>query len=117
MAMRLSVTYTPYATSSKKQTGDVITFSQFEEGNILTETCNNAESGDESDNESIMMSKQHMENLDSNEDSDHDIISAEILEDIRDCRGESCNRGEAHARSNKMRAREKKGIENRRSYK
>ena len=36
MAMRPEVTYTPYATSSKEQTGDVITFAQFEEGNILT---------------------------------------------------------------------------------
>ena len=47
--MRPAVTYTPYATSSKEQTGDVITFAQFEEGNILTETRNDAESGDESD--------------------------------------------------------------------
>ena len=31
MAMRPAVTYTPYATSSKEQTGDVITFAQFEE--------------------------------------------------------------------------------------
>ena len=51
MAMRPAVTYTPYATSQKEQTGDVITFAQFEEGNILTETRNNAESGDESDTE------------------------------------------------------------------
>ena len=51
MAMRSSVTYTPYATSSREQTGDVITFTQFEEGNILTETCNDAESGDKYDNE------------------------------------------------------------------
>ena len=54
--MRPAVTYTSYATSSKEQTGDVITFTQFEEGNILTESCNDAESGDESNNESIMMS-------------------------------------------------------------
>ena len=32
MAMRLAVTYTPYATSSKEQTGDLITFTQFDEG-------------------------------------------------------------------------------------
>ena len=51
MAICPAVTYTPYATSSEEQTGDVITFSQFEEGNILTETRNDAESGDESDNE------------------------------------------------------------------
>ena len=55
--MRPAVTYTLYATSSKEQTGDVITFAQFEERNILTETRNNAESGEESNNESIMMSE------------------------------------------------------------
>ena len=42
MAMRTTVMYTPCATSSKEQTSDVITFAQFEEGNILTETCNDA---------------------------------------------------------------------------
>ena len=36
MEMRPAATYTPYAMSSKEQTGDVITFAQFEEGNILT---------------------------------------------------------------------------------
>ena len=50
MAMRLAVTYTPYATSLKEQTGDVITFTQFEEGNILTETHKDAKSGEESNN-------------------------------------------------------------------
>ena len=82
--MRTEVTYTPYATSSKEQTGNVIMFTQFEEGNILTETRNDAKSGDESDNEFIMMSEQYMENLDSNEKSDNDLISTEMLEDIRD---------------------------------
>ena len=42
--MRLTVTYTPYATSSKEQTGDVITFAQFEEENLLSETRNDTES-------------------------------------------------------------------------
>ena len=73
------MTYTPYATSPKEQTDDAITFAKFEEENILTETCNGAESGNESDNESLMMSKQDMENLDSNEKSDHDLISTEML--------------------------------------
>ena len=36
MVMRSEVTYTPYATSSKEQNGNEITFTQFEEGNILT---------------------------------------------------------------------------------
>ena len=75
MAMRLSVTYTSYATSLKEQTGDVITFAQFEEGNILTETHKDAESGDESNNESIMMSEQDMEYINSGDESDHDLIS------------------------------------------
>ena len=70
--------------SSKEQTGDVIIFAQFEEGNILTETRNDAESGDKSDNKSIMMSEQDMENLDSSDESDYDIISTEMLHDIRD---------------------------------
>ena len=79
MAMRPSVTYTPYATSSEEQTGDVIPFAQFEEENIWTKTRNNAESGDESDNESIMMSKHDMENINSGDELDHDIISTEML--------------------------------------
>ena len=31
-----------------------------------------------------MMSKQDMENIDSNGESDHDLISTEMLEEIRD---------------------------------
>ena len=54
--MRPAVTYTLYATSSKEQNGDVITFAQFEERNLLTETCNDTESGAKSDSESIIMS-------------------------------------------------------------
>ena len=47
MAMCPAVTYTLYATSSKEQAGDVITFAQFEEGGLLSETRNDTESGDE----------------------------------------------------------------------
>ena len=54
MAMYPSVTYTPCATSSREQTGHIITFAIFGEGNILTKTRKNAESGDESDDDSIM---------------------------------------------------------------
>ena len=55
MSMRPTVTYTPYAMSSKEQTGNVITFTQFEEKILLTETRNDTESSDEFDSESIMM--------------------------------------------------------------
>ena len=84
MAMRLTVTYTPYATSSKEQFCDVITFAQFEEGNLLTETRNDTEIGDKSNSESIMMSEQDMENLNEKEKFDDDHISTETLHDIRD---------------------------------
>ena len=84
MAMRLAVTYTPYATSSKEQTGNVITFAQFEEGDILTETRKNTEIGDKSESKSLMTNEQDMDNINENEKSDHDNISTEMLEDIRD---------------------------------
>ena len=69
--MRPAVTYTPCATSSREQTGDIITFAQFEEGNILAKTCNNAESGEEYDDNSIippLLSKEDMDALDSSDE-------------------------------------------------
>ena len=44
--MRPEVAYTMYATYPKEQTGDVINFTQLEEGNIWTKTRNDAESSD-----------------------------------------------------------------------
>ena len=84
MAMRPAVTYTPYTTYSKEQTSDVITFAQFDEGNLLSETRNDTESDDESDSESIMMSERDMENLGETEKCDEGLISTELLQDIRD---------------------------------
>ena len=78
------MTYTPYGTSLREQTGDIIMFAQFEEGNILTKNRNDAESGDESDKESTMMSEQDMYAMNSVDESDHDLISMYMLEDIRD---------------------------------
>ena len=96
--MRPAVTYTLYATSSKEKTGDEITFAEFEEGNIFTETRNDAESGDQSDSKSLMMNEQDMENLDSNEKFNHDLISMEMLEDI-------CDGSKTHPTVNKREAR------------
>ena len=76
-----------YATSLRRKTGDIITFAQFEEGNIRTKTFNDEESGDESNDNSIMpplIIEEEMEAMDSGDESDHDLISTEILEDIRD---------------------------------
>ena len=38
--MHMAVSYTPYATSSREKTGDTITFAQFEEEDLLSETRN-----------------------------------------------------------------------------
>ena len=96
--MRPTVTYTLYATPSKEQTGDVITFAQFEEGNLLTETRNDTESGDESDSESIMMSEKDMENIDGKEKFNDDLISMEMLHDI-------CDGNQTHTKIDKREAR------------
>ena len=56
MAMRPDVSYTTYSTYQMEQTGNTIMFTQFEERNLssetqnlLSETCDNTESGNESD--------------------------------------------------------------------
>ena len=49
MVMRPSVSYIPYATYLKEQTGDIMAFAQFEEGNLLSEYHNSKESSDKSD--------------------------------------------------------------------
>ena len=85
--MRPAVTYTPCATSVREQTGDIITFTQFEEGIILTKTRNDAEIGDKSNDGSSMPplpSKEEKDAMDSGNESYHDLISTEMLEDIRD---------------------------------
>ena len=76
MAMHLAVTYTPCATSLRGKTGDIITFAQFEEGNILTKTCNDAESGDEFKYDSMMpplLSEEEMDAMGSGDESDYDL--------------------------------------------
>ena len=50
----------------------------------MTETRNDAEIGNKTISKLLMMSEQDMENLNSNEQSDHDLISTDMLEDIRD---------------------------------
>ena len=54
MALRPSVTYTRCDASLREQTGDIITFAHFEEGNILPKNLNNAERGYESNEYSII---------------------------------------------------------------
>ena len=67
MAVSLAVSYIPCATYSKEKTGDVIIFAQFEEGGLLSETREDAESIDESYENSIMpplISEEEMDTMD-----------------------------------------------------
>ena len=56
MAMHPDVSYTPYATFPMEQTVYIITFTKFEQGNLLSETNDDAKSGDESNDDSTMPS-------------------------------------------------------------
>ena len=85
--MRPAVMYTPCAEYLREQTGDIIAIAQFEEGNIWNKTRNDAESGDESNDDSIippLLSEEEMDAMDSGDESDDDPIYTEMLEDIRD---------------------------------
>ena len=87
MAMRPEVTYTTYATSLREQDVYIIKCSQFEEGNTLTKIINGVESGDKSNENSIMpplLSKEEMVIMDSGDESENYLISTEMLENIRD---------------------------------
>ena len=62
-------------------------FKRFEEEYLLSKIRNDAESGDESDDDSILspiLSEEEMDAMDSGNESDHDPISMEVLEDIHD---------------------------------
>ena len=48
MAMILSVTYTPCATTLREKAGNIITFAKYEEENLLSENREDAESGEKS---------------------------------------------------------------------
>ena len=69
-----------------EQTGDIITFTQFEEGDILNKARNDAESGDKYDDDSIipsLISKEEIYAMDSGDESNNDIISTDMIEDMR----------------------------------
>ena len=54
MDMWPAVSCIPYDTSSREQTGDIITFEMFEEGGLLSETRNYTESGNKYDEDSTL---------------------------------------------------------------
>ena len=85
--MRLTVIYALSAVSSKEKTGKITTFAQLEEGNSLSETCDNAENGDTSGDDSIMpplIIEEEIDKMSSGDESDAGPMSTEMLEDIID---------------------------------
>ena len=105
--MRPSVSYTPYATSSREQTGNIIMFTQFEEGGLLSETQNllsetryDMESGNKYDDNSAMLpliSEEKIDAMSSGDESDVEPISTQMLEDI-------CGGSQSHPRVNRIEA-------------
>ena len=100
LAMRPYMTYKLCDTSSREQTGNIITFAQFEKENILTKTRNDVEIGDDDSIIPTPMSEEDMDAMNSGDESDHDIISTEMLEDI-------CDVGHSHPKFNQIEARSK----------
>ena len=87
MAMRLGVSYIPCATYLRKKIGNIITFAQFEYGDLLSETHDDAERGDKSDDDSIMpplIIAEKMDVMDSGDKSNDEPISTDTLEDVLD---------------------------------
>ena len=88
-----------------KKTGDVITLTHFEEGNLLSETCEyakiNEESDDKSDNDSTLtplISEEEIDTISSGNEFDAERMPTDMLKDI--CDGSQShpgiNRREAH---------------------
>ena len=94
MVMRPSLSRTSYATCSRDQTGNIITFAQFEERNLLSEaqdllskTLDNTESGNKSDEDSTMpqlISEEEMGVISSGGEYDAEPMSTDMLENIFD---------------------------------
>ena len=54
MPIQRAVSYIPYDKSSREKTGNIITFAHFEEGNVLSETRDDTESGKNYDDDSTL---------------------------------------------------------------
>ena len=94
MSMGLDVTYIPYATYSREQTGDIIMSAHFEDGDLLSETRNllsetrdDTESGNKSDDNSNpppLIIEEEMYVMSSGHESDDQPMSTDMVEDICD---------------------------------
>ena len=89
-----TVSYPPYATSSRELTGDIMMSAQFEEGDLLSETQNllsktrdDAQHGNEFDDNSTispLISEEEMDAMSSGNQSIDEPMSTGMLQDIRD---------------------------------
>ena len=87
MDMQPAVLYIPCATYSREQTGDIITFEQFEEGYLLSETRDNTESGNKYyDNSTLspLISEEEMDTMSSVNEYDAEPMPTDMLEDTCD---------------------------------
>ena len=87
MAMLLDVSYITYATHPKEKTGNRATFTQFEEGSLLSETHNDTKSGNKYDENSTLaplFSEEERDAMSSGNESDAKHMSTDMLEDIQD---------------------------------
>ena len=77
------MSYKPYDTSSKEQTGNIITITQFEEGDLPSKYCNDMESGNESDDNSNippLISELEIDAMSSSDESDAKPMPTDMLE-------------------------------------
>ena len=82
MVISPSVLYTNYATYSKEQTSDIITITQFGGRDLSSESHDNAESGDKSDENSVMaplLSKEKMDMMYYGNESEDENMTTEML--------------------------------------
>ena len=87
MDVRPAVLYIPFDTPSKEKTGDKITFVQFEEGNLLSESCNDTERGEEYYDDLTLpplIGEAKIDEMSSGNESDAEPMSTDMLEEIRD---------------------------------
>ena len=78
MAMLPAVSYIPSSTSSREKTGNITTFMQFEEVNLLSENRDNTGCGNKYDEHSTLpplFSKEEMDVIDSGNESDAEHMS------------------------------------------
>ena len=87
MAMQMAVSYITYDTSSREKPRNIIMFTQLEDGDLLSETCNDTESCNNSDKNSTLaplICEEEMDVMSSGNEYDAEPMSTDMFEDIID---------------------------------